>query len=201
MLNLQKKLYVATFQTNAHEVANQYGLGLEFNNTCISEDLDAGNRRKLISVMNQDLNENGFESAILHGPFTELYPAGIDRRARLMAKERLNEAFDVCRALSVSKMVVHTGWLPFIYFKEWQAEKSAAFWQDFMQDKPEAFTIYIENVLEDEPYMLADMMRRISNPQIKLCLDVGHANAMTQKHFRGKVDTGAVALHRPLPSA
>ena len=34
-------------------------------------------------------------------------------------------------------------------------------------------------VLEDEPYMMLDMMTQISDPRIKLCLDIGHAHAMT----------------------
>ena len=76
-------------------------------------------------------------------------------------------------------MVVHNGWIPFMYFKEWQAEKGAEFWEAFMENKPKDFTIHIENVLEDEPYMMRDMMKNIKDPRIKICLDVGHANATT----------------------
>ena len=65
------------------------------------------------------------------------------------------------------------------YFKEWQAEKGAMFWETFMADKPADFNICIENVLEDEPFMLADMMSRIKDSRIGICLDTGHANAMT----------------------
>lgn len=68
-----------------------------------------------------------------------------------------------------------------MYFKEWQSENGALFWQDFMADKPEDFSIYIENVLEDEPYMMKDMMSRITDDRIKICLDTGHANAMTSE--------------------
>ena len=93
--------------------------------------------------------------------------------------QRLNEAYAVAAALGVTRMIVHNGWLPFIYFKSWQAEKGAAFWQEFLKDKASNFHIYVENVLEDEPYMLLDMMKQIDNPHIKLCLDTGHANATT----------------------
>lgn len=50
-----------------------------------------------------------------------------------------------------------------------------------MKDKPAGFTLLVENVLEDEPFMLGDMMKKINDPRIKLCLDTGHANAMTRK--------------------
>lgn len=181
MTNIKDRLYIATFQKNAIATALAYGVGIEYNHACISEALDPANRERLLSEMRCDFIKSGSLRAVLHGPFTEIYPAGIDRRARMMAKERLEEAYEVCAAIDVNDMVVHNGWLPFIYFKEWQAEKGADFWQDFMADKPTDFNIYIENVLEDEPYMFRDMMSKISDKRIKLCLDIGHANAMTQK--------------------
>ena len=179
MLNLRNKLYVATFQKNAIEVAKEYGLGIEYNHTCISECLDVEYREKLLDDMRNDFEKVGHKDAVLHGPFTEIIPAGIDYRARQMGKSRLDEAFQVCNSLGVKKMVVHNGWVPFMYFKEWQAEKGAQFWQDFMKDKPKDFFIYVENVLEDEPYMLKSFMENISDSRIKLCLDIGHANATT----------------------
>ena len=183
MLNLKNKLYIATFQNNAVEVAKNYGLGLEFNNTCISEILDFQNREKLLADMKKDFENVGFGTAVLHGPFTEIHPAAIDYRARDLAMVRIEEAYEVCEALGIKKMVVHTGWIPFIYFKEWQAQKGADFWQKFMKDKPDDFSICVENVLDDEPYMLADMMHRIEDHRIKLCLDIGHANAVTSKEI------------------
>lgn len=181
MLNLKNKLYIATFQNNAIEVAKTYNLGIEFNNTCISEALDEKNREKLLSAMKRDFDHVAFPSAIIHGPFTEIHPAAIDHRARSMAMARMEEAYQVCKEFPTKGMVVHSGWMPFIYFKNWQAEKGAAFWQEFMKDKPEDFSIYVENVLEDEPYMMAKMMEQIADPRIKLCLDIGHANAATDE--------------------
>ena len=181
MLDFRNKLYVATFQNRAIEVAKEYGLGIEYNHTCISESLDPIHRDKLLAAMKKDFDEVGYESAVMHGPFTEIIPAGIDHRARAAGRSRLEEAFEVCQALGVKSMVVHNGWIPFMYFKEWQSEKGAEFWEAFMKDKPSDFTIHIENVLEDEPYMMRDMMKNISDPRIKICLDVGHANATTPK--------------------
>ncbi len=183
MLDLKNKLYVATFQDDFINVIREYGLNMEFNHTCISESLNEENFDNLIAAMRHDFETSGAKSAILHAPFTEIYPAAIDERARQMATQRLEEAFRVCRLLDIDRMVVHTGWIPFIYFKEWQAEKSSLFWESFMANKPSDFTLLIENVLEDEPYMLRDMMEKIKNPQIRLCLDTGHANAMTSENI------------------
>lgn len=187
MLNIKDRLYIATFQINALEVAARYGVGIEFNQTCISKDLDAENRSRLLQEMTACLTAAGAAKgagaarATLHGPFTEIHPAAIDYRFRDLAKQRLNQAFEICKSLSVNRMIVHSGWVPFIYFKEWQAKRGAEFWQDFMADKPENFYIYVENVMEDEPYMMADFMSNVTDSRIRLCLDIGHANASTSK--------------------
>ena len=178
-MDFRQRLYAATFSENYTEAIRNFGCGMEINHTCISECLD--DRAALIDSIRQDIDVTGADRLILHGPFTEIHPAGIDRRAREMGMSRLNEAYDIANYFGIKKMVVHTGWMPFIYFKNWQAEKGAAFWQKFMKDKPEDFMVCVENVLEDEPYMLLDMMKQIEDPRIKLCLDIGHANAMTSQ--------------------
>ena len=156
---------------------NEKQLNIEINHTCISEALNPESREKLLASIRRDIEETGAGRIIVHGPFTEIIPAAIDARARDFAKVRLEEAYQVCQAIGAEAMVVHTGWIPFMYFKEWQAEKGAAFWQEFMKDKPETFRIYVENVLDDEPYMIADMMKHVTDPRIGICLDLGHAMA------------------------
>ena len=183
---LKDRLFIATFSNDAAETARAYSLGLEINHTCISEALDPPSRSALLAEIRGDMAKSGADvpqKLILHGPFTEIHPAAIDYRMRELGMQRLNEAYEVAAALGVTRMVVHTGWLPFIYFKSWQAEKGAQFWQTFLEDKPADLRIYVENVLEDEPYMLAEMMRQIEDPRIRLCLDVGHANTMTGENL------------------
>ncbi|MBQ4650424.1 MAG: sugar phosphate isomerase/epimerase [Firmicutes bacterium] len=176
-MDFRKRLYAATFSDNYTEAIRDFGCGMEINHTCISELLD--DVPGLITNITADIEKTGADRLILHGPFTEIHPAAIDYRARDLGMVRLNEAYKVCEYFAIKKMVVHTGWMPFIYFKSWQAEKGASFWQKFMADKPGDFTICVENVLEDEPYMMLDMMKQISDPRIKVCLDIGHAHAMT----------------------
>ena len=179
--SLKDRLYIATFTENSVEAARCYGIGLELNHTCISENLDDAPevRQSLLAQMASDIEKSGTQNLFMHGPFTEIYPAAIDPRAREFGRKRLDQAFEAARSLNIHNMVVHNGWLPFIYFKEWQAEKGSEFWMDYIEDKPADFRIYVENVLEDEPYMMADMMKKIDDPRIRLCLDVGHAHAVT----------------------
>ena len=183
MTDLRDRLYIASFCDGYREIIKEYGLGLEINQTCISERLDEDKREDLISEITDDIRETGTDRVIMHGPFTEIIPEAIDPLMRSTGLRRLEEAWEAASRLGLRKMVVHTGWMPQMYFKSWQAEKSAEFWQEFMKDKPEDMVLAVENVLDDEPFMIRDMMQRISDSRIRLCLDVGHANAKTLREY------------------
>lgn len=177
MKDMRERLFIATFPAGALETIRENKLNIEINHTCISEALDDENRSRLLDQIRSDILKSGAKRILLHGPFTEIIPAAIDPRAREFAIGRLEQSYQVAAAIGAEAMIVHTGYIPFMYFKEWQAEKSAIFWQKFMSDKPADFRLYVENVLEDEPYMLGDMMQQIEDPRIGICLDVGHALA------------------------
>ncbi len=177
MKDIRNRLFIATFSAGALEIIKEDKLNIEINHTCISESLDDENRAHLLGKIRSDIEECGAERVLVHGPFTEIIPAAIDYKARRFAMERLEQSYQVAAAIGAEAMIVHTGYIPFMYFKEWQAEKSAIFWQKFMEDKPSDFRLYVENVLDDEPYMMADMMKQIKDPRIGICLDVGHALA------------------------
>ena len=177
MKNMRERLFIATFSGGAPETIKENKLNIEINHTCISAELDPENSSKLLAEIDGDIRKSGAKRIMLHGPFTEIIPAAIDPKAREFALERLEQSYQVAAAVGAEAMIVHSGYIPFMYFKEWQAEKSAVFWQKFMADKPVDFRLYVENVLEDEPYMIADMMNQIKDPRIGICLDVGHSLA------------------------
>ncbi|MDD5986694.1 MAG: sugar phosphate isomerase/epimerase [Eubacteriales bacterium] len=151
--------------------------------------------------------------AILHAPFNELHPAAIDPQALALARHRFEQAYVTARELGIHRMVVHTGWIPFVYFKSWQLERAAMFWQDFIKDK-DNITILIENVMEDEPDMLADLIRSIDHPRIRAALDTGHARCASRipviewiqclgssiAHFHIHENDGSADQHLPLGS-
>ena len=176
---MKDQIYIATFSENAIEVIDRYGFNIELNDLCISESLDHDQVRDTMKRMKREIAASGAKQAIIHGPFTEIIPASIDHRAVELGLNRLNEAHGVADKLGINRMVVHSGHMPLLYFKEWHRDKSLYFWKAFMQDKPEDFIIYIENVFEDEPLMLKEIIEELDDSRIQICLDVGHANAAT----------------------
>lgn len=176
----KNRIYIATFSEHAAETAAKYGVNLELNDTCISMRLDPEHMDVTLRSMEKELTKAGSRNAIVHGPFTEIIPSAIDHRAVEFGLERLEEAFEATRAMGLNRMVVHTGYIPLMYHKSWHLEKSIEFWKRFMEGKPADFQIYIENVFDDEPNMMADLIDGLDDPRIRMCLDVGHAHVFTE---------------------
>ena len=71
--------------------------------------LDLSNRDALLEEIRRDMDASGADTPqklLLHGPFTEIYPAAIDYRARELGMQRLNEAYEVAETLGVTRMTV-----------------------------------------------------------------------------------------------
>ncbi|SFE44354.1 Sugar phosphate isomerase/epimerase [Peptostreptococcaceae bacterium pGA-8] len=181
-LSLKERLHAATFSEAAINVAREIGIGLELNHVCISENLDSDKIERTYEGILRDIEESRADHLILHGPFTEICPGSIDHRAVDMGLERLEEAAELATRLNLNSMVVHSGYMPMIYYKEWHLEKSLKFWDRFLKGKPD-FTIFVENVFDDEPYMMKKLVDDFNDPRLKLCLDVGHANVLTTKEL------------------
>ena len=113
---------------------------------------------------------------ILHGPFNELFPCAIDPEARDLAARRYRQAIALARDYGADKVVIHAGFNPWLYYPVWFREQSAVFWREFLAEEP-GVEIVLENVLEQEPEWMTEILRAVDSPRLRLCLDVGHVNA------------------------
>ncbi len=172
--NLSNRLYIATICGRWQEIADEYGVGIELDFYCQAKNMDGDRGAKVKAIVHKILQK--YHVGVMHAPFNELFPAAIDPLARRLAMDRLNSAASLALEFGVKKMVVHSGYVPFTYFKAWQVDSSIRFWHEFMADKPHDFEIAIENVLDDEPSMLVEIAKGINLHNVGLCLDVGHAN-------------------------
>lgn len=168
-----RRFYLSTISPDAPETARRYDLGLEIAEYCTAYNMDerfpetdATVREKL----------GGITRRTLHAPFNELFPCAIDPRARALAADRFREAIALAGRYGAEKVVIHGGYNPQIYYPCWYTEQSAAFWKEFLRNDP-GVDIVLENVLEEKPDYLLDIVRAVDSPRLGLCLDVGHANA------------------------
>jgi len=170
----REKLYLSTMDENAHLLAKQYGLGIEFVEFCtpwfLDDEFPAADKQVREKMKCSD-------RYVIHGPFSELFPCAIDPKVRQMAAERYRQVIQVASAYGIKKIVLHGGYNPRIYYPIWYTEQSVVFWKSFVEEIPEDVVICLENVFEEEPDMIGEILRQVNNPRLRMCLDMGHVNA------------------------
>ena len=204
------QLYLSTVDPQAGDLARQYGLGLEIAEFCTAWNLDDEFPAADQAVRREGA---GISRFTLHGPYSELYPCAVDRKARALARDRFLQAIRAAALYGADKLILHGGFDPHLYYPIWFREQSILFFRDFIREVPENLTLCLENVLEPEPSYLLDIIRAVDSPRLRLCLDVGHANAYSQasplnwvcqagdliSHFHLHNNDGTQDSHSPLP--
>ena len=169
----KETIYLSTISTDAPCVAREHGFGLELAEFCTAWNMDE-KFTHVDSVVKKKLE--GIPRSLLHAPYNELFPCAIDKKARALAAERYRQATDLATRYGSRKVIIHGGYNPRIYFPVWYVKQSILFWQDFLRDNP-GVEIVLENVLEDDPRWLLDIVADVDDPRLRLCLDIGHVNA------------------------
>lgn len=172
---IQNRFYLSTIDPDAHQLARAYGLGLEIAQFCTAWNMDEQFSQTDAAVREQC---SGISRRVLHGPFNELFPCAIDPKARELAGFRFRQALEIAQSYGASRVILHGGYNPWLYYHSWYVEQSAAFWRDF--SIPEGMQVCLENVLEEAPQLLLEILERAENPALRICLDVGHVNAYSK---------------------
>ncbi len=173
---LREKLHLSGIDDTAAALARRYGLGYEITAFCMASALEDS-----AAFAAAQQAAAGVESLWLHAPFAELCPCAIDPLVREIAVRRYRQTIAMARRLNVKRIVIHDGYVPFVYFPEWFTEQSIDFWRAFLLEVPEDMTIALENVMDDGPDMLAAIMKGVDDSRLGVCLDVGHANTTVSK--------------------
>ena len=157
---MRKELfYLSTISPDAPCVAREYGFGLELAEFCTAWNMDE-KFTHVDSVVKKKLE--GIPRSLLHAPYNELFPCAIDKKARALAAERYRRATELATRYGSRKVIIHGGYNPRIYFPVWYVKQSVLFWQDFLRSDP-GVEIVLENVLEDDPRWLLDIVAGVCN--------------------------------------
>ena len=171
-------LYLSTIGENAAVLARKHGFGIEIAefSYAVNMDTDFSYREKITCE-----NLAGIRNRIFHAPFAELCPAAIDPLIMEVTRRRYNQAYKLMQGFCINNMVVHSGYIPNLYFKSWFVNRSVEFWRDFLLDKPPDFLLFLENVMEESPDILRNIVEKTGDARFQLCLDIGHAGAAFSK--------------------
>lgn len=183
----KEQLYISTTASDAAPAARKYGLGLEIAEYCTAWNMDEA-FAETDAVVRGKIEE--ISNLVLHAPFNELFPCAIDPKARALAAGRYRQAISLAKNYGATKVIIHGGFHPWIYYPVWYTEQSILFWQTFLKDDP-GVQIVLENVLEPEPEMLLDIVKGVDDPRLRMCLDVGHVNAYSELSVMDWLETCA----------
>ena len=206
----KENCYLSTIASDAVPLAKEYGVNLEIAEYCTAWNMDDE-----FASVDPSVREKLAQcpKSLLHGPYNELFPCAIDRRVRALAAERYRQAIALAKAYGSEKVIIHGGYNPWIYYPVWYVEQSVQFWKEFLREDP-GVQIVLENVLEEDPQWLLDIVTAVDHPNLKLCLDIGHVNAYSElsvfdwlerwaphlSHFHIHNNDGTRDRHDPLNS-
>ena len=184
----RERVYISTIDEAATGLAKEFGLGLEIAEYCTAWNMDEkfDETEEIVQRKVRDIKRCTF-----HAAFNELFPCAIDKQARELARHRYRQAIALAQEYGAEKVVVHGGYNPWLYYPVWYTEQSIEFWREFLQEVPEDIQICLENVLEEEPNMLLDIIKTVDSPQLRICLDIGHVNSYSKTSVEEWLETCA----------
>lgn len=123
----------------------------------------------------------------VHGPFMDMVSGSPDARINAVCRERYLHALQITAALGAKLLVVHANFIGSLhnvpYREGWHA-RNVPFWQDIAPHAAAAdVTIALENMWEFDPTILTDLLAEVNHPNLRLCLDIGHAHLFSDSRF------------------
>ena len=116
----------------------------------------------------------------MHGAFIDLKPYSYDQYIAQNSMFKYRMSLNMACLLKVDYLVFHSQLNPFIHnplLKELDNNTHSKLLLDLMEEFSNFKGILcIENVYEQDPHLLLELMNKIDHPQIKVNLDIGHAH-------------------------
>lgn len=165
------------------------GIGVELQDFTWPDALDVGWEENITKY--KKTLESFSNILSLHGPFLDLKPVSPDKIIREVSFNRYLTALTIGKELDVDYIIFHSQinpWLNEPRIKEINNNLNKEFWRDILK-KIDGFngTILIENIFENDPILLKELIDTINLSNIKICLDIGHAKLRTNKDLENWV--------------
>ncbi len=155
-----------------------------------------------LTKINTILRQNE-RSITIHAPFMDLTPGGVDTRFKKATIERLEQTLEVAAVFRPLMIIVHPGYNKWFYdgdVKLW-LENSLTTWKPIVAKAEKIGTpIAIENIFEEEPSGLQQLLTAIKSPYFNFCFDTGHFHLFSKVSMKEWFDVlsnyiRAVHLH------
>ncbi|MFP4629954.1 MAG: sugar phosphate isomerase/epimerase family protein [Desulfohalobiaceae bacterium] len=120
------------------------------------------------------LRDHGLFCSI-HLPFHDLQPGSLDDLILQATRERLRSSLRIAAIYQPRYLVGHANFIPLYsnLFSRWLA-RAAETWRQTLQEWNKAAPLYLENVREQDPRPLSDLLAELSEYRVNFCFDLGH---------------------------
>jgi sugar phosphate isomerase/epimerase len=174
---------VSTIDDFNREKFDRLGLGVEIQDFTHPELLDLGWEDR---VKEYKKTLEGFSNTIsIHGPFLDLKPISPDKPIRDASHNRYLTSLNIAKELNADYCIFHSQinpWLNEPVIKDLNNNLNKDFWRNILKEVEDfRGTILIENIFEDDPILLKELIDTIDLPNVKVCLDIGHARLRNNK--------------------
>lgn len=119
----------------------------------------------------------------LHAPFVDLAPGSTDSGIRALTRQRFEQVLELVPLFKPKSVVCHPGYDAKRHeeFKDTWIENSLELWSWLAEELAEQGSLLmLENVFEDGPGDLRDILDRLDKEMVGFCLDPGHISAFGQ---------------------
>jgi sugar phosphate isomerase/epimerase len=118
----------------------------------------------------------------VHAPFMDLSPGGIDKAVRRITTDKLKKAVTFANVLGALGVVCHPG------YDRWRFGENVDLWlkgsidtfSEVLAAAGEGLPVMVENIFEEEPDTLYELLRHFDGKNLYFCFDSGHFNLFTK---------------------
>lgn len=150
-------------------------------------DVLTGNIKRALAEYKQKIKPLNLKQINMHGPFLDLALFSKDPDIMEISEKRYLQGLDIALELGAKMIVFHSQYNPMLrlsqYVDLW-LQKTARFFEKILKmQKYSQINFLVENMFEDTPDLLGQLMMTLDSPRAGICLDVGHVNVYGGKNY------------------
>ncbi len=134
----------------------------------------------LLDVVKKQL-QNFTGTRTIHGMF-HMGPINWNRMTHNQLKEDYNKCLSVAEEIQASIMVLHSTYFPGLTswkYKDW-LNQQVDLWGGLAENAiKKDITLVLENIVDEKPDSLLDVIKEVNSQALKICLDFGHLNLIS----------------------
>lgn len=118
-------------------------------------------------------------SITIHAPFMDLSSGAIDEKIRMISEERIVQTLNLSGDLNPPVVVVHTGYEKWRYaglYDQFFINSKKTLKRIVSEAEKLNISIAIENVFEESPSLIKNLIHEMDSDRLGHCFDIGHFN-------------------------